>query len=120
MTTADELLGRLAALDKDALAKVLAHRPDVLEEPWPRRLDVLAARLAAAPSIDAALLALPMPLVQVMRAVQLCYALGRRPAPVAEVARLLGAGAATIESSVDELAERALLWREPDGVACER
>jgi hypothetical protein len=78
---------------------------------------VLAARLAAAPSIDAAVLALPTPLVQVVRAVQLCYALGRRPAAVAEVARLLGADAATIESSVDELAERALLWREPDGVA---
>ncbi|MEU0536673.1 helicase-associated domain-containing protein [Amycolatopsis tolypomycina] len=114
MTTADELLGRLSGLDADALAKVLAHRPDVLEEPWPRRLDVVAARLAAPPSIDAALLALPMPLVQVMRTVQLCYALGRRPAPVEEVARLLGA--ADVDSYVDELAERALLWRDTDGI----
>ena len=38
MTTADDLLGRLAGLDEDALAKVLAHRPDVLREPWPRWL----------------------------------------------------------------------------------
>jgi len=116
MTTADELLGRLAGLDKDALAKVLAHRPDVLEEPWPRRLDVVAARLASAASVDAALLALPIPLVQVVRAVQLCYALGRQPAPVAEVARLLGTGTDVVESSVDELAERALLWQDEDGV----
>jgi hypothetical protein len=116
MTTADELLGRLAGLDRDALAKVLANRPDVLQEPWPRRLDVVAARLAAAESVDAALLGLPMPLVQVVRAVQLCYALGRRPAPVGEVARLLGTGTRTVESSVDELAEHALLWREADGV----
>jgi len=56
MTTADELLGRLASLDKETLAKVLAHRPDVLQEPWPRRLDVVAARLASAGSVDAALL----------------------------------------------------------------
>ncbi len=116
MTTADELLGRLAGLDKAALAKVLAHRPDVLQEPWPRRLDVVAARLASGGSVDAALLGLPMPLVQVLRAVQLCYALGWRPAPVAEVARLLGTDAATVESSVDELAERALLWGDEDGV----
>ncbi|MEV7093118.1 helicase-associated domain-containing protein [Amycolatopsis sp. NPDC051045] len=116
MTTADELLGRLAGLDRDALAKVLAHRPDVLEEPWPRRLDVVAARLASAESVDAALLGLPMPLVQVVRAVQLCYALGQRPAPVGEVARLLGTGTGTVESSVDELAEHALLWREADGI----
>ncbi|WP_410587315.1 helicase-associated domain-containing protein [Amycolatopsis sp. lyj-23] len=116
MTTADELLGRLASLDQTALAKVLAHRPDVLEDPWPRRLDVVAARLGAAESIDAVLLRLPTPLVQVMRAVQLCYAVGRRPAPVEEVARLLGTDAGTVESAVDELGERALLWRDPDGV----
>ncbi|MGW3960261.1 helicase-associated domain-containing protein [Amycolatopsis sp. NPDC005003] len=114
MTTADELLGRLAGLDKDALAKVLAHRPDVLAEPWPRRLDVVAARLASAESVDAALLALPLPLVQVLRAVQLCHAIGRRPVPVAEVARLLGA--ADVESHVDELADRALLWRDANGI----
>ncbi|WP_410637889.1 helicase-associated domain-containing protein [Amycolatopsis sp. lyj-346] len=116
MTTADELLGRLAGLDKDDLAKVLAHRPDVLAEPWPRRLDVVAARLASPGSVDAALLALPTPLVQVVRAVQLCHALGQRPAPVGEVARLLGTDTATVESSVDELAERALLWRDEDRV----
>lgn len=116
MTTADEVLGRLAGLDRDALAKVLAHRPDVLQEPWPRRLDVVAARLAAAGSVDASLLGLPLPLVQVVRAVQLLYALGTRPAPVGEVARLLGTDAGTVESSVDELAERALLWRDSDGV----
>ncbi|MEV4051323.1 helicase-associated domain-containing protein [Amycolatopsis sp. NPDC049688] len=114
MTTADELLGRLAGLDRDALAKILTHRPDVLEEPWPRRLDVVAARLASAGSLDAALLALPTPLMQVLRAVQLCHALGQRPAPVAEVAQLLGTE--SVESFVDELAERALLWRDDGGV----
>ncbi|WP_103355103.1 helicase-associated domain-containing protein [Amycolatopsis sp. CA-128772] len=114
MTTADELLGRLRSLDEDALAKVLAHRPDVLEEPWPRRLDVVAARLASAGSVDAALLALPTPPAQVIRAVQVCYALGLRPAPLDEVAHLLGTG--SVVSLVDELAERALLWRDDDGV----
>ena len=96
MTTADELLGRLAALDRDGLAKVLAHRPDVLHEPWPRRLDVVAARLASARSVDDAGLGLSLPQVQVVRAVQLCYALGRRPTPIAEIARLLGT--TTVES----------------------
>lgn len=112
MTT--DLLGRLANLDREELAKVLAHRPDVLEEPWPRRLDDLAARLGSARSLDEALLRLSLPQVQVLRAVQLCHALGRRPTPVAEVARLLGTTA--VESFVDELAERAILWREPDGL----
>ncbi|WP_410667270.1 helicase-associated domain-containing protein [Amycolatopsis sp. cmx-4-68] len=116
MTTADELLGRLAALDRGGLAKVLAHRPDVLREPWPRRLDVVAARLASADSVNEAVLALSLPQVQVLRAIQLGHALGQRPTPVAEVARLLGAANKTIESLVDELAERALLWRDPGGV----
>ncbi|MGW5741060.1 helicase-associated domain-containing protein [Amycolatopsis sp. NPDC003861] len=114
MTTDGELLGRLTGLDQDALAKVLAHRPDVLAEPWPRRLDVVAARLASAGSVDAALLGLPMPLVQVLRAVQLWCALGQRPVPVADVARLLGA--TDVESYVDELEDRALLWRDDDGI----
>ncbi|MGK3199804.1 helicase-associated domain-containing protein [Amycolatopsis sp. MEPSY49] len=114
MTTADDLLGRLAALDRDALAKILAHRPDVLHEPWPRRLDVVAARLASAESLDEAVLGLSLPLVQVLRAVQLCHTLGLRPTPVAEAGKLLGA--TTVESYVDELAERALLWRDDDRV----
>lgn len=113
MTTADELLGRLAELDRDGLAKLLAHRPDVLREPWPRRLDVVAARLAAPHSVNEALLGLTLPLVQVVRAVQLCHARGQRPVPVADVEQLLGA---PVESFVDELAERALLWRDPGGV----
>src|SRR5438552_8222364 len=114
MTTADELLGRLTRLDREGLAKVLANRPDVLDEPWPRRLDVVAARLTSPESLNEALLRLPTPLVQVLRAVQLCYALGRRPAPLGEVARLLGT--TTVESFVDDLAERALLWRDADNV----
>ncbi|VVJ23662.1 Uncharacterised protein [Amycolatopsis camponoti] len=116
MTTADELLGRLAALDREELAKVLAHRPDALHEPWPRRLDVVAARLATAQSVNEAVLGLSLPQVQVVSAVQLCHALGRRPVPVGEVGKLLGTTAETIESFVDELAERALLWRDPDGI----
>ncbi|WP_328446424.1 helicase-associated domain-containing protein [Amycolatopsis sp. NBC_00438] len=116
MTTADGLLGRLAGLDRQRLATVLAHRPDVLGEPWPRRLDVVAARLATAASVNEALLGLPTPHAQVVRALQLCYALGTWPAPVAEAARLLGTGPGVVESFVDELAERALAWREPGGV----
>lgn len=116
MTTADELLGRLAALDREGLAKVLAHRPDVLQEPWPRRLDVVAARLASAQSVNDAVLGLALPQVQVLHAVQLGHALGKRPTPVGEIARLLGTTAEVAESFVDELAERALLWRDPDGV----
>lgn len=114
MTTADELLGRLAALSREELAKLLAHRPDVLQEPWPRRLDVVAARLASAQSVNDAVLGLSLPQVQVLIAVQLCHALGRRPAPIGEVAKLLGA--ANVESFVDELVERALLWQDADGI----
>ncbi|SEF30397.1 Helicase conserved C-terminal domain-containing protein [Amycolatopsis pretoriensis] len=112
MTTADELLGRLAALDRDGLAKVLTHRPDVLREPWPRRLDVVAARLASAESLDEAVLGLSAPQIQVLGAVQLCHALGLRPTPLAEVGKLLGSTA--FESYVDDLVERALLWRDDD------
>ncbi|MFJ9784403.1 helicase-associated domain-containing protein [Amycolatopsis sp. NPDC101161] len=114
MTTADDLLGRLAALGPDGLAKVLTHRPDVLREPWPRRLDVVAARLASADSLDEAVLGLSLPQVQVLRAVQLCHTLGLRPTPVAEAGKLLGTTA--IESFVDDLTERALLWRDDDNV----
>jgi hypothetical protein len=116
MTTADGLLSRLAGLDRKGLATVLTHRPDVLEEPWPRRLDVVAARLASAASVNGALLGLTTPHAQVLRALQLCHALGSRPAPVAEVARLLGAEPAVVESFVDDLEERVLAWREPGGV----
>ncbi len=116
MTTADELLGRLAALSREELAKVLAHRPDVLHEPWPRRLDVVAARLASPQSVDDAVLGLSSPQVQVLSAVQLCHALGRRPAPIGEIAKLLGTTTGVVESFVDELAERALLWHDPGGV----
>ncbi|WP_284749976.1 helicase-associated domain-containing protein [Amycolatopsis sp. RTGN1] len=116
MTTADEWLGRLAALDREELAKLLTHRPDVLQEPWPRRLDVVAARLASAESVNEAVLGLSLPQVQVVGAVQLCHALGQRPTPVHEIARLLGTATATVESFVDEVAERALLWHDPDGV----
>jgi hypothetical protein len=116
MTTADELLRRLAALDREELARLLTHRPDVLEEPWPRRLDVVAARLASAESVNDAVLGLSLPQVQVLSAVQLCYALGQRPTPVGEIARLLGTTGETVESFVDDLAERALLWHDSDGV----
>ncbi len=114
MTTAEELLGRLAGLDRDGLAKVLAHRPDVLAEPWPRRLDVVAARLASPESVDEVLLGLSLPLTQVLRAVQLCDALSQGPVPLDDVRALLGGAA--VESSVDELAERALLWRDGDRI----
>ncbi|WP_410619261.1 helicase-associated domain-containing protein [Amycolatopsis sp. cmx-8-4] len=116
MTTADGLLGRLAGLDRERLATVLAHRPDVLGEPWPRRLDVVAVRLGTAASLNEALLGLPTPHAQVVRALQLCHALGTGPASIDDVARLLGTGPAVAESFVDELADRALVWREPGGV----
>ncbi|MCR6486326.1 helicase-associated domain-containing protein [Amycolatopsis sp. OK19-0408] len=116
MTTADELLGRLAALDRDGLANVLAHRPDVLREPWPRRLDVVAARLASAASVNEALLALPRPHLQVLRAFQLGHAITREPVPVDRAARLLGAEPAAVESVVDGLVDRALVWRDSDTV----
>ncbi|WP_328645642.1 helicase-associated domain-containing protein [Amycolatopsis sp. NBC_00348] len=116
MTTADGLLGRLAGLDRGRLATVLAHRPDVLGEPWPRRLDVVAARLGTAASLNEALIGLPTPHAQVVRALQLCHALGTGPASIDDVARLLGTGPAVAESFVDELADRALVWREPGGV----
>ncbi|SFW51498.1 helicase-associated domain-containing protein [Amycolatopsis australiensis] len=116
MTTADELLGRLAAMGRDELADVLGHRPDVLRDPWPRRLDVVAARLASAQSVNDAVLGLALPQVQVVRAVQVGYALGKRPMPVTEIARLLGAAPGRVESVVDELTARALLWRDSGGV----
>jgi len=61
MTTADGLLGRLAGLDRLGLATVPAHRPGVLDEPWPRRLDVVAAPLTSAAWVNAALLGLTTP-----------------------------------------------------------
>ncbi|MFE0022129.1 helicase-associated domain-containing protein [Amycolatopsis sp. NPDC059021] len=113
----DGLLGWLARLDEKQLATVLQHRADTLLPPWPRRLDVLAARLSSNTSMSKAIEPLPAPYVQALHAVQLCFALGQDPAPIDEIARWLGTKTATVESIVDELQDRALAWREDGGVA---
>ncbi|GAA4542998.1 helicase-associated domain-containing protein [Amycolatopsis samaneae] len=112
----EDLLDWLAGLDEKQLATVLQHRPDTLLPPWPRRLDVLAARLLSSSSLSDAIGPLPTPYVQVLHAVQLCFALGHDPAPIKEVARWLGTNPATVESIVDGLRDRALAWREDEGV----
>ncbi|MEC3977953.1 helicase-associated domain-containing protein [Amycolatopsis sp. H20-H5] len=111
----DELFDWLTGLDEKQLAALLAKRPDVLGEPWPRRLSAVADRLASARSMIDATRSAATPEVQVLRAVQLCLALEPGDPSVAEVARWLGATTAQVESYVDSMSERALAWPAPDG-----
>ncbi|AXB43527.1 hypothetical protein A4R43_14045 [Amycolatopsis albispora] len=108
------MLTWLSALDKTALAAVLARRPLVTEAPRPRRLADIAVRLHDEASMIEAIADLTAPGVQFLRAAQLCRALGRE-VTIPAVAELLGTTASVVEPLVATLEERALAWPLPSG-----
>jgi hypothetical protein len=62
------LLNWLESLPEEALARLLAARPESLELPWPRHLRALAERIGEPTVVTAAIRGLPTPAVQVLRA----------------------------------------------------
>jgi hypothetical protein len=107
----NDLLTWLASLDKDELAGILARRADVLEPPWPRRLDDLTRRLNSQLSTVLALREVPLPGLQVLRAVQLCSALDDdTPPDVATVSAQLGVAEPEVTTALLTLREFALAW----------
>jgi hypothetical protein len=111
------LLTWLRSLDKDALTRILASRPDTLEAPWPRRLDDLARRLDNESSVMLALRQVPLPGLQWIRAVQLCWALDGDAPHVATVADQLGVSEPEVAGVLDPLCESALAWVDKTGAA---
>jgi hypothetical protein len=62
------LLNWLETLPEEALARLLALRPESLEPPWPRHLRALAERIGEPAAVTTAIRGLPTPAVQVLRA----------------------------------------------------
>ncbi|GAA2697835.1 helicase-associated domain-containing protein [Actinoplanes palleronii] len=62
------LLIWLENLPVEALARLLALRPESLEPPWPRHLRALAERIGEPAAVTTAIRGLPTPTVQVLRA----------------------------------------------------
>ena len=62
------LLNWLESLPEEALARLLAVRPESLEPPWPRHLRALAERIGEPAAVTTAIRGLPTPAVQVLRA----------------------------------------------------
>ncbi len=111
-----ELLDWLRGLDEQHLTRVLSNRPEALDLPWPRRLDDLALRLAEPGSVMLALRGLCMPELQLLRALQLCYALSAGDVVLAgAVTCRLDAAKSDVTRTVDGLAARALAWICGDG-----
>jgi hypothetical protein len=110
----DVLFDRLTGLDEGGLATVLANRPDVLDPPWPRRLEDVARRLSDPESIVLAVRGLTKPGFQVLRAIRVADAL-HGEINARDVAGLLGTTTAELVPIVDMLAERVLAWRDDAG-----
>jgi hypothetical protein len=96
----------LSGLDDEALARLLAARPDVRIEPVPRGFPQLAQRLGGADSLVAALRTLTRDTVVVGQAIAV---LGEA-ATVPAVARLLGAPEQAVGDEVTHLCDRGLAW----------
>ena len=62
------LLNWLESLPGEALARLLAVRPESLEPPWPRHLRALAERIGEPAAVTTAIRGLSTPAVQVLRA----------------------------------------------------
>jgi hypothetical protein len=111
---ANEVLLRwLKRLPAEALARVIANRPEAVRSPWPRHLLALAQALGQPDATTATIRRLATPPIQVLHALAVlppdatCY----------ELARFLGVDEtdADLESALTVLAEHALVWEEPDG-----
>ena len=108
------LLDHLAGMDEESLARVLGHRAEVLDPPWPRRLEDVARRMAEPDSVELAMRGLTRAGFQLLRAIRLIVALGGRTT-IDEAARWLGARADDVTPVLEQLADRALAWPESGG-----
>lgn len=100
------LVTLLRGMDEEALAALIAARPDVAAAPEPRSLDELAQRLSADRSVRLAVQQLPVPAIQLLEVLQ---ALGdgcRR----GDVERLLGVEPDTVDGLLTSLRRLALAW----------
>src|SRR2546421_2827144 len=114
-TELDEvLLDPLVGLDEESLTRVLGNRADVLDPPWPRRLEDVARRMAGPDSVELAMRGLTRPGFQLLRAIRFVVALGGE-ATVDEVMWWLGARADDVKPVLEQLADRALAWPESGG-----
>ncbi len=107
----DHLLGWLTTLDEERLTRVLAHRPDSIAAPWPRRLDTLAERLIDNAAVMEVMRSLPLPPLEILQAL---LVLGER-ATDDELARLLGVSTSEVLPWLESLYDHALAWPGPDG-----
>ena len=104
----------LAGRSPDELAAILAHRPDVLVAPPLADLGALAGRLQMNGSVLAAFATVPLPAIQVVDAMAGCGG----PAVTEErLAATLGRtpGDPDLVAALTVLAERALVWADPEG-----
>ena len=111
--TVSSFAGYLSSLDEEALARILAARPDARVEPAPQGVTQLAQRLSGTESIGLALQTLSHDSVVVGEAIAV---LGDA-ASVAAVARLLGASEKAVDDEVAVLCGAGLAWRA-DGRLC--
>ncbi|SDG20859.1 Helicase conserved C-terminal domain-containing protein [Sinosporangium album] len=107
----DHLLGWLNTLDEERLARVLAHRPDALAPPWPRRMNTLAQRLGNGFAVSRAMFALPLPCLEIVEA---RLVVGDRATP-ADLAEFLGTDAEQVSRWLDVLYDHALAWPDDEG-----
>jgi hypothetical protein len=105
------MLAWLASRSPEELAEILENRPDVLQEPWPRRLDGLVKRLSRYESVLQATMTLTAPGLQILTAVQMYGSLNDNyKIPVTAIAELLGASAEDVETAIKPLTALAMAW----------
>lgn len=100
----------LSNVDKEALVRLLAGRPDVRVEPVPRGFAQLAQRLGGPDSIVAAMRTLNRDMLAVGQAIAV---LGES-ATVPAVVRLLDAPEQTVRDEVAALCDAGLAWTESE------
>ncbi|WP_344137712.1 hypothetical protein, partial [Luedemannella flava] len=102
----------LSDLDRDALARIIANRPETRLPRPAATLTELVTRLSRRPALLTALYTAPTPAAQV---VEMVAALDEGPAaPVARIATGFGVAPddADLAAVLDWLADRALAWRD--------
>lgn len=117
-TTESALLEWLKSRTEQELARVLSNRLDVLEPPWPRRLDDLAQSLSDHESTLVATYHIPLPANQVLAMLQLAEGISLESNT--EISRLVSLLEDADEDGVRDiiigmLQPWALAWIGPDG-----
>jgi hypothetical protein len=109
-TTVRSLADDVRSRSDEQLRTLVRRRPD-LARPAPSDLTSLAARASTRASVQRALDGLDRGHLQVLETL----VVSGDPVDLAATAKLLGAGARSLEGFVRELWDRALLWRSGEG-----